>query len=210
MTRTVRSIVGIVVGAMAAYPSHAAVLCRKPSGAVVARDAACKRRETALDLRQLGGGGDPGGGGGPSDGTTDHTSGSRLRVRYLAGVDGSRQFIGFFDGQREENCSFGGSTVRGSDGAFYFQDAVCTARLAASLKSQCPPKYAAMYNASQCPLTETIYPILSAFTPGGTTYYVNGSAQCVAYPGSLASYDLYTVGDEIAPSSFVEATILTE
>jgi len=205
-------------------PSHAAVLCRKPSGVVVARDATCKRKETALDLRQIGGGSDPGGGGGPPDGTTDHTSGSRLRVRYLAGADGSREFIGFFDSQRNENCLFGGGTVRASDGtirclpseavayqsAFYFEDAACTVRLAAALKSQCPPKYAAMYSSAQCPLTETIYPILSAFTPGGAIYYVNASAQCVAYPGSLTSYDLYTVGDEIPPSSFVAARVLTE
>lgn len=214
---------GIAVGAMVAYPSDAAVLCRKPSGAVVARDAACKRKETALDLRQFGGGSDPGGDGGPSDGTTDHASGSRLRVRYLAGADGSREVVGFFDSQRNENCFFGGSTVRASDGtirclpsetiayqsSFYFQDAACTARLAAALKSQCPPKYAARYSASQCPLTEMIYPILSAFTPGATIYYVNASAQCVAYPGSLTSYDFYTVGDEIPPASFVEATVLT-
>jgi hypothetical protein len=67
-----------------------------------------------------------------------------------------------------------------------------------------------MYSSSQCPLTETIYPVLSAFTPGGTIYYMNGSAQCMAYPGSLASDNLYTVGDEIPSSSFVGATVLTE
>ncbi len=217
-------IVGIAVSAMVAQSSHATVLCRKPSGVVVARDATCKRKETALDLGQIGGGSNPGGGGGTSDGTTDHTSGSRLRVRYLAGADGSREFMGFFDNQRNENCLFGSATVRAGDGtirclpseavayqgAFYFADAACTVRLAAALKAQCAPKYAAMYSASQCPLTETIYPILSAFTLGGTIYFVNASAQCVAYPGSLTSYDLYTVGDEIPPSSFAGASILTE
>lgn len=215
-------VIALAVGLALGQAAHGAVLCKKKSGAVVARDA-CKSKETALDLRQIDGGGGPGGGGEPSDSTTDHTSGSRLRVRYLAGADGSREFIGFFDNQRNENCLFGGGSIRASDGAirclpsdavsfqatFYFADAACKERLAAALKSECFPKYAAIYSSSQCPKTETIYPVLSSWS-GSPVYYVNASAQCVVYPGSLTSYNLYTVGDEIAPSTFVQASGLTE
>jgi hypothetical protein len=35
-----------------------------------------------------------------------YMSGSRLRVRYLIGADGSRQFLGFVDLQRTEACVF--------------------------------------------------------------------------------------------------------
>ena len=96
-------IIALAVGLALGQAAQGAVLCKKKSGAVVAREA-CRSKETALDLRQIDGGGGPGGGGEPSDGTIDHTSGSRLRVRYLAGADGSREFIGFFDNQRNENC----------------------------------------------------------------------------------------------------------
>jgi len=34
------------------------------------------------------------------------TSGSRLKARYYVGEDGSRQFVGWYDSQRKEECSF--------------------------------------------------------------------------------------------------------
>src|SRR5262249_36764419 len=33
-------------------------------------------------------------------------SGSRLRAKYLTTADGARQFVGWYDSQRKEDCSF--------------------------------------------------------------------------------------------------------
>ena len=35
------------------------------------------------------------------------TSGTRLKAKYYAGADGSRQFVGWHDAQRDEDCYFG-------------------------------------------------------------------------------------------------------
>jgi hypothetical protein len=60
VTRGRQVLVVVVIAAMSGA-AHAAVLCKKPSGVVVVRDE-CKRKETALDLVQLGAApsGDPG------------------------------------------------------------------------------------------------------------------------------------------------------
>ncbi len=36
-----------------------------------------------------------------------YQSGSRIRCRFLAGADGTRQFISWYDSQRHEDCSIG-------------------------------------------------------------------------------------------------------
>ena len=64
-------ICGLGTGVVAQGGAAAAVLCAKGSGPVMVRDSSCKRRETALDLAQLGAadaGGPPGaaGPGGPA------------------------------------------------------------------------------------------------------------------------------------------------
>lgn len=223
-------VVGIMLGALIVCPSSAAVLCKKKSGAVFLRNT-CKPKEQMVDLSTVGEPG-PGGPPGPSDGDgarTDHTSGTRLRVRYVAGSDGSRVFEGFFDTQRQENCTFNSRLVRAGDGTirclpserltyqsnFYFQDPSCLQRIAAALKTECPPVYAASYSTDRCPLTMTVYRLDAPFAlpEGGTLYYLNSSAQCVAYPGTsflVQSNDLYVVGGEIFPSNFVEGSSAVE
>ena len=47
-----------------------------------------------------------GGDGGNAKGDQGLTAGSRLKVRYYVGSDGSEQANGFFDSSRNENCSY--------------------------------------------------------------------------------------------------------
>src|SRR5438105_4184598 len=62
-----------------------------------------------------GGGGNGGGSSGAGGGSggagvdLDHEalSGTRLKTQYIQGDDGSRSFLGFFDTQRNEACTFG-------------------------------------------------------------------------------------------------------
>ena len=98
----------------------------------------CGRKETQINLTDFlsGSGGSEGGGGEPEI----DRSGSRLHVRYFVGADGSREFIGFLDTQRNEHCSFTWVGYRAEDGTTrclpqenlaslsesYFADSSCT------------------------------------------------------------------------------------
>jgi hypothetical protein len=143
----------------------------------------------------------------------------------LSGISTTSRDATFFDTQRQENCTFNSGVVRASDGTirclpserltyqstFYFQDPSCLQRIAAALKTECPPVYAASYSMDRCPLMMTVYRLDAPFVlpEGGTLYYLNSSGQCVAYPGTsflVQSSDLYVVGDEVSPSNFVEAS----
>ena len=203
----------------------AAVLCRKPSGVLVARDGACKKKESAFDLSQLSGGGGGGGGGGTGLDAEIDQSGSRLRVRYFAGADGSREFIGFFDSQRNENCAFTWGSDRAADATIrclpnewissindnYFQDSLCTQPLRLAVASEgtnCPPPaYAETRTSNQCPTLIDLYDVGPQFQ-GSVYYYINGlGCRTQTFP---AGYVTYTVGNEVPSSAFVAASILAE
>jgi len=213
-----------VASLVVAAGAQGAVLCKKnKTAAVFVRDV-CGKKETQINLNDFlsgSGGGGSGGGGGTFEPEIDR-SGSRLHVRYFTGADGSRQFDGFFDTQRGEVCWFGGDFERASDGKIrclplltraaisFFQDAACMQRLVQVIATQCPmAKYGYIAQTSQCPRTIAFYPIGAAFS-GSTAYYFNGSGQCVVFPSSVASFNLYTVGSEIPPSTFVEAAEVVE
>jgi hypothetical protein len=89
-----------------------------------------------------------GGPGSTGDGDSEHSadvSGSRLKRRVLNTGDGARQFIGWFDTERGENCTFRkvewnvdrcipdehvveAQSVR--EGVLFFSDSACTKRIA--------------------------------------------------------------------------------
>jgi hypothetical protein len=150
-----------IVLLLAVTPVRADVLCRKKSGAVFLRTE-CKPKEQVVDLSTIGEPGPPGPPG-PSGGDgerTDHTSGTRLRVRYHAGADGSREFLGFFDNQRNENCYFQKASdgltrclpstkaVYFSYGGGYYADAACSQRILPVQANECSPIYGMLPNDS--------------------------------------------------------------
>lgn len=214
------SIAVLAVGALVVGPgAQGAVLCKKnKTAAVFVRDA-CGKKETQINLTDfLSGSG--GGGGGSVEPEIDR-SGSRLHVRYFVGADGSREFIGFLDTQRNEHCSFTWADDRAADGATrclpqdhvaylndsYFVDASCTQGLPLAFWSGgtgCPPPaYIAKRTSNQCPTLIRVYQVGPEFT--GNPYSIIGSLGCRA--ATLPTgYTIYTVGNEVPASAFVAAS----
>ncbi len=152
-------------------------------------------------------------------------SGSRLKAKYVAGVDGSKQFNGLHDSQRNEDCSFGTA----ADGVLrclpgganttlgLFADAACTQPLAETSKGCAPSAYATTTDitvgACNTMAHEHVFMLGSAFT--GTTVYSKGPTTCAPYAGTGAnpfttSFDFYSVGSEVPASSFVQGSLQTE
>ncbi len=141
-----------------------------------------------------------------ADAAAQSVSGSRLKARYWVGEDGSKQFAGWYDSQREEACSFqdygdGVPRCRPSSGAFasYFLDSGCTVPLFNVYDTECStaPKYGTAL--SGC--TTQLYQ-LAANTP--SMVYVGKPGACT---GTMppAGYTYYS-GTLVSASVFVAAT----
>lgn len=145
------------------------------------------------------------------------TSGTRLKARTLNGEDGSRQtVIGWYDSQRNENCSFmvtadgstrclpaAGANVSGS----FFADAACSEELVLVAISQCTgvPRYANRFVwQSDCLYGVSLYSVGAAYT--GTGFYVKNGTMCTVSLPSPTTYRYYRLGAEIPASSFVQGT----
>ncbi len=153
------------------------------------------------------------------DARADETaSGTRLKAQYLAGSDGSRQWLGWYDSQRGEACGFGvaedGVTrcLPGSSGGYVtgtsFADPGCTQEVVA-VGSACGgsvPTYVTRLLSGACVPGAAIYQIGASFV--GATYYVKSGASCVSV--SSAGSTLFYVGADVPPSSFVSAAKETE
>jgi hypothetical protein len=135
-------------------------------------------------------------------------SGTRLRARYLAGDDGSRQFVGWHDAQRNEPCTYKTAadgvmrcTPDGPAFTMYYGDAGCTARLfnvsAAAVCTQ--PRYGLSYQGCSA----TVYSLAPIAAPAAP-YYVNSAGACVTMtaPGG---YNWYA-GTEVSAATFVRGT----
>jgi hypothetical protein len=147
-------------------------------------------------------------------------SGSRLKARYYAGSDGSKQFIGWHDSQLNADCSFvdysDGTkrcmpSVQGSVGT-YFSDAGCAQPLIlVQTGPGCTvPKYAAKSTPNSCPSspgTLTLYNVGPSFT--GTAFSGTASS-CSKVTTTLPGYAAYSLGAEVPPSTLVAATVETD
>jgi hypothetical protein len=137
-------------------------------------------------------------------------SGSRLVPVFLTAEDESRQFVGWFDRTRNENCSFGLSAdgvVRclPSDAieARLFVDAACKQRVVA-LSTCAMPKYFIEPEVASC----TAEVRRRVREPGArvrpASVFSEASGTCSRVP--LEAGAVYVmVGREVAPSSFVAA-----
>jgi hypothetical protein len=145
------------------------------------------------------------------------TSGSRLKGRWQVGADGSRQFIGWYDSERKEECQY----MLASDGkmrclpmasahtiqpsASSYQDAECT-KLGV-MNPPCNPRYFAINKTSElCGKTAVqIYNVGASFQVAGTMYQKAGG-QCVKFPVTGAA-TISVLGDEVPASAFVAADV---
>jgi hypothetical protein len=129
-----------------------------------------------------------------------------LKLRYYEASDGAKQFLGWRDSERNEDCGFGihadGSTRCLPTGAIYaaiyFSDAGCTNALAYAAKTTPPTKYASKFDG----VGARIY----SATPYNGTVYSGSPSSCNASTAAAAALKLFTVGAEVASSAFVSAT----
>jgi hypothetical protein len=149
-----------------------------------------------------------------------------LKAKYYVGSDGSKQFAGWHDSMLNVDCVFllasdattrclpfgGNATIIGG----VFPDSGCTQPLAVTSKGCAPATYAYQVNtlsaASGC-ATESF----RIFQVGGAysgAIYTGTPANCSEQPDGGATYratdDFYSVGSEVAPSTFVAATVQTD
>ncbi len=168
--------------------------------------AACSAADGA-HLRGANGAGGNGQGGSGQGGSgvipdaTAATSGSRLRVRYYSGEDGSKQFVGWHDTQRNEDCTFRPAA----------DDAGCTQPVAIVAKTMCAgaPKYA-YAPAGQCSSGYTVLQVAGTYS--AATIYQGAPGACSGTSTSSVSnlYDFYNTQGEVAVASFVAATQTVE
>lgn len=145
----------------------------------------------------------------------EHAAGARLAPMYLEGDDGSRQFLGWHDTARDVDCSFATAAdgawrclPSGADAGRFFADAACTQRLA-TVPRGCtsPPAFAIVRDVPACVWQQSrqVFSLGERYT-GPVAYWVAGGACAAVSSNDLVLYDLFTVGDEMQPSSFVGAS----
>jgi hypothetical protein len=147
-------------------------------------------------------------------------SGSRLKAKYYVGTDGSRQFSGWHDSMLNADCNFypasDGSTrcMPGTPASSVFSDAGCAQRAMGVTKGCVPEAYALVVNTVNAGSTCGAY-FYRVFPVGGLysgTLYTGTPTTCTA--GGTASaqptIDYYSLGSEVALSTFVAATVQTD
>jgi hypothetical protein len=161
------------------------------------------------------------------DADAQTTSGSRLKARYITTADGAKQFYGWRDIQRNEDCSF----MTAGDGqnrclpywatpapatvGVYWADAACSQPLAYVAKStggSCGatsvPIFGVKGDTSICPMGYRFYGIGAKST--ATTIYSGTATACTGSTTPTTSYDFYTVNAEIPPTAFVAGSFVTD
>ena len=136
-------------------------------------------------------------------------SGSRLVPVFLTGEDESRQFVGWFDRSRGENCAFalsGDGVVRclPSDAleARLFADASCKQRMVA-LTGCTKPKYVVETDgACTVETRHRVHDLGARVRPAAV--YSDASGVCSRSPAD-ASTVYVMVGREVPPAAFVAA-----
>jgi hypothetical protein len=133
-------------------------------------------------------------------------SGTRLRARFVAGETSGKQFLGWYDTERGENCTF----ALASDGkqhcmpngigiSNYYSDSDCTQPVVASSSADCVTGKLYGSTSENCG-TQRVYELTEIAAPAAL--YIG--SQCLsATPVGPRTY--YTAV-ELPPSSFVGAT----
>ena len=145
-------------------------------------------------------------------------SGSRLRAKYVGSGD-SRQLVGFFDNQRQEDCAFQpaeGGRIRclptnmtvATGGAGGFSDASCTISTAPAPTTGCAaPAYAMVeqYDESTCGIAPyQIHKVLPASAP----LYLQTASSCALAPaGTPFAPNVLRLGESISWAEFAEGTV---
>ncbi len=157
----------------------------------------------------------------PVPAVSANESGSRIKAKWLVGDDGSRQHQGWYDSQREEDCSWSAGTdgsrrclPGGAGVSGHFTDSACTARIFAVTTANCTNlglNYIAQSDCSAVfPYSYEIHTLSSVpLTPGTAVYSMSGE-NCVGavIPDNVYAYHSST--GVIPPSSFARGTVQTD
>lgn len=149
----------------------------------------------------------------PGAGEGSPTSGTRLKQRVQKGADGSKAFVGWYDSQREEECTF----MKASDNKLrclpnvpyanlsYYSNDTCTSPVALVAKGCAAPKHVLQQvESDKCSATRAVEVRYTTNKLGDTAQvYVKGPGTCTAtaQPGTS---DFYGVGAVVQPTDFVE------
>jgi hypothetical protein len=159
----------------------------------------------------------------PAANADPNQSGTRLKMNYYAGADGSKQSAGtLHDSQLNVDCTF----TTASDGTLrclpanqgllltYYADAACTQQIVLVYKGCGAPGYAlTTAGSSVCVLQPTTHVFALSGPYSGTSYYTKSGTMCsgpVPVASLTMSYDLYSSGAEQPPSTFVQAALRSE
>jgi hypothetical protein len=144
-------------------------------------------------------------------------SGSRIKARVIVSNDGAKSFLGWFDTQRNEACSF----MQAGDGKLRCQpytimsfqgylDSNCTTKIATpGLSTACMSGsgtyYVALSDSVSCSDIHThIYPVGAKIDPVHYTYYELSDGKCKPVSPYII-YPQYYMLAEVPASSFAEA-----
>ena len=133
-------------------------------------------------------------------------SGDRLKARWRVASDGAREFVGWYDSERKENCTFilaaDGSTrcMPSGGGAFYFSDDTCTDPLFIGAAG-CEIQYGVRSVSGSCAGGTELHTV----APFSGTAYQGSPDLCVEVTLSDTA-DYYRSTGVIPPTSFVAAS----
>ncbi len=150
-------------------------------------------------------------------------SGSRIKIMWVVGADGSKVFDGLYDSQRSESCYWSpyyDSSIRCMPlpgvgqivATSLYSDSACTTALYGRVSPPCPtpPKYAYTSELLMCVgITSTkIFHVGQSISAPPTVYTMAGS--CQLYGPAPSNYEFYELGSQIPASDFASATITTD
>jgi hypothetical protein len=146
----------------------------------------------------------------------DGASGSRLEAEWVVGADGSRAFRSLRDVELDDECSFryaadGRLRCLPADAevADLYADASCTTRLALVATGSCAPRFATMRDRFACPTRVHVFAVEGTLETSDVYVGTPGNCAPISTFELRGLYDLYALGAEVPPSSFVAGTLET-
>ncbi|HUS29105.1 MAG TPA: hypothetical protein VMZ53_11360 [Kofleriaceae bacterium] len=151
----------------------------------------------------------------PNDGAR---SGTRLKLTWYQLADGTRQWDGFYDAQRKENCYIFDNWIDGKayctpdyDGSIVYSNATCTTKVAEIYKDPTcpttPQPYTLEYSYTPCESHPAHLYVRGAKVGLASYYYKSSDGTCGGPYTTSTSYDYYAIGAEVPPSELVQVQL---
>ncbi len=162
---------------------------------------------------------------------SEATSGSRLKARTLVGDDGTRQFVGWRDTQRGEDCAFmvaadgverclpvesDESASYSLNGFTFWSDSACTSSVFFRTRGLCPTpgrywrRYDRLTPLCGVPVKATIWQLGTPMAGTATFYRKSSTTPCEPVTaGPNSTYEFFEA-TAVPPAMFVAATIEVE